>query len=62
METINHSFLNEWDNLIEWAVDNNETGYLYDVDNEGNTILLARTRHPSFMGVQPPKHDPDRDN
>jgi len=62
METINHLFLNEWDSLIEWAVDNNQPGYMYDVDGDGNTILLARTRHPSFMGAQPPKHDPDRDN
>lgn len=56
-----NTFLSEWDNLIEWAVENNEPGYLYDTDGEGNTYLRARTRHPAFIGAQPVKHDPARD-
>lgn len=57
-----NTFLSEWDNLIEWAVENNESGYLYDTDGEGNTYLRARTRHPAFIGAQPVKHDPARDS
>lgn len=56
------SFLTEWDRAVEWAIENNQPAYLYDVDGEGNQILIGRTRHPAFMGAQPPKHDPERDN
>ena len=64
MEFINESsFLNEWDALIDLAVEKNEMAVLYRLDEKGGELVAsARTRHPAFMGRQPVKHDPERDS
>lgn len=56
------NFLKQWDKAIAEAQQTGECVTLY----KQNHMLdeprpVARTMHPSFMGIKPPKHDPVRD-
>lgn len=55
-------FLRRWEAALEEAV---RTGKPVEIYQQSHMLsqpkLIGRTMHPSFMGVKPPKHDPERD-
>ena len=55
------SFLDAWTKALREAVRDGEPGRVWKVEN-GVARCVGRTRHPAFMGVVPPKVDPERDN
>ena len=56
-------FNDQWDKAIEEAKTTGEPVTIYKQDHMlGEPYPVARTRHPAFMGVPVPKHDPERDN
>jgi len=57
------SWLHIWDEALTEAVRDGEPGQLWKWNREAAMfVLVARTRHPAFMGLPPKKHDPERDN
>ena len=64
-EIMPKTFLEVWRSAIADAQESGECGWVYkEVGlSNGKPVLLqvARTMHPSFMGIKPPKHDPVRD-
>ena len=56
-------WLEIWDEALTEAVRDGEPGQLWKFDRDSASfVLVAQTRHPAFMGVVPPKVDPERDN
>jgi hypothetical protein len=63
------SWLEEWDRTIKRAQESGRIAYMTKLERSKGpsgevitAIVKARTRHPAFMGVVPPKVDPERDN
>mgnify|MGYP006286307179 CR=1 FL=1 len=56
------NFLKDWDKVVQEAKETGKPGVLVRQDHMlDQPRVVARTRHPSFMGEQPIKHDPNRD-
>ena len=56
-------FNEKWNEAIAEAERTGEAVTIYKQDHMlGEPYPVARTRHPSFAGITPPKHDPERDN
>lgn len=56
-------FLNQWDKAIAEAQSTNKPATIVKQDHMLNKPqIVARTMHPSFMGVRPAKYDPQRDS
>ena len=56
-------FNEQWNEAIEKAKATGEPVTIYKQDHMlGKPYPVARTRHPLFMGANPVKHDPERDN
>jgi hypothetical protein len=57
------SWLGVWEIALEEARADGVPGELWKFDQRSASfVLVARTRHPAFMGTAPVKHDPERDN
>ena len=57
-----NDFLKQWDQAVQEAQRTGRPVELYRQDHMlAKPVLVARTRHPAFMGATPPKHDPARD-
>jgi hypothetical protein len=57
------SWLKLWDHVLQEAVESGQPGELWKYDRKSASFyLVARTRHPAFMGAVPAKVDPERDN
>ena len=66
------TFLEEWEVALENAKHSGVPGTIWKYDrtpsdptvvaSEASFRLVARTRHPAFMGVTPAKVDPLRDS
>ena len=54
------SFLDAWNKALREAVRAGEPGRVWKIEN-GVARCVGRTCHPAFMGLQPVKHDPERD-
>ena len=56
------SWLETWEIALEEARRDGKPGQLWKYNRKSQSFyLVARTRHPAFMGLQPVKHDPERD-
>lgn len=57
------SWLETWEIALEEARRDGKPGELWKFEPaSASFVLVARTRHPAFMGLPPKKHDPERDN
>jgi len=56
------NFTKAWNQAILQAQQTGQPVVLYKQDHMlGQPYPVARTMHPSFMGVRPAKYDPSRD-
>ena len=56
------NFITTWDQAIKEAQQTGQAVTIYSQDHMlGKPYPVARTMHPSFMGVRPAKYDPQRD-
>ena len=56
------SFLEAWTKALNEAVRDGQPGRVWKYERKSASFrVVARTRHPAFMGAAPVKHDPERD-